>query len=126
MFVDASRAVGGAAGTAEPSPAADASGDAGLDPGPGVGPNPHGDSSTAEGVAAGRMSSAPEPAAAAAGGGWGWYEAGQLPALLAWLDGGSAQEAALGDAVFEAARLLLPDPLAGAPSQVRAGGRSSP
>lgn len=54
-------------------------------------------------------------------GGWGWYEAGELPALLAWLEGGSAQEQELADAVFEAARPLLPDTPAAVTPEVRAG-----
>ena len=42
---------------------------------------------------------------------WGWYEADQLPALLLWLDTGSAQEQALADALFEAMRHVLPHQL---------------
>ena len=39
---------------------------------------------------------------ARAGGGWAWYAAEQLPAVLAWLDGGSDAERALAEDIYEA------------------------
>ena len=38
---------------------------------------------------------------------WGWYTIQQLPALLAWMDGGCLEERALADDIHEAFQPLL-------------------
>lgn len=43
------------------------------------------------------------------GGGWAWYTAPELPAVLAWLDGGSDAERALAEDIHEAFQPALGD-----------------